>query len=367
MNWLRYSIFAIIGGTLIFILLYLQHPLFWKRPSWERLKRIKQSPHYKYFQFKNLSKTPLMTYSKISPRWNTWLNLIKKAKEGVRPPIIPHIQTNLHKLEKNLNAIIWLWHSAFFMQLDWKTFLVDPTLVTWSPIPFVNKAFPWADTYKPKDIPHIDYLLITHDHYDHLDYFTVKELRWKIGKVVCWLWIGAHFERWWFKNEDIIELDWEQEFKEWKLTLTVLPARHFSWRLLRPNNTLRCSFMIESPSSTIYLAGDWGYDTFYRKIWKQWDIDIAIVENWQYSKSWKYIHTLPQQLPQTIKELWAKRVIPAHNGKYALSTHLWKEPLEILSKEAEEYQFNLLTPQIWEIVDINNKKQVFQKWRENVD
>ena len=145
MNWLRYSIFAIIGGVLIFILLYLQHPLFWKRPSWERLKRIKQSPHYKYFQFKK------MTYSKISPRWNSWLNLIKKAKEGVRPPIIPHIQTDLHKLEKNINAIIWLWHSAFFMQLDWKTFLVDPTLVTWSPIPFVNKAFPWADTYDTMD------------------------------------------------------------------------------------------------------------------------------------------------------------------------------------------------------------------------
>ena len=125
--------------------------------------------------------------------------------------------------------------------------------------------------------------------------------------------------------------------------------------------------MIESPSSTIYLAGDWGYDTFYREIWKKWDIDIAIVENWQYSKSWKYIHTLPQQLPQTIKELWAKRVIPAHNGKYALSTHLRKEPLEILSKEAEEYHFNLLTPQIWEVVNIDNKKQVFKKWRENVD
>ena len=307
-----------------------------------------------------------MTYSKVSPRWNSWLNLIKKAQEGVRPPKIPFVKTDLKHLDKNLNCIIWLGHSAYFMQIDGKTFLVDPTLISGSPVPFVNRAFPWADNYKPKDIPNIDYLIITHDHYDHLDYFTVHELKNRIKKVICWLWVGAHFEKRWFTTKNIIELDREEHFKETATTITALPARHFSWRFLRPNNTLQCSYMIETGSECIYIAWDWGYDTFYKEIWKKRNIDVAILENGQYSKNRKYIHTLPEQLPQTIKDLNPQRVIPAHNGKYALSTHLWKEPLGILSKEAEIHHFNLLTPMIWEIIDLKNKNQRFKKRRESV-
>jgi L-ascorbate metabolism protein UlaG (beta-lactamase superfamily) len=124
--------------------------------------------------------------------------------------------------------------------------------------------------------------------------------------------------------------------------------------------------MIETDYRTIYYAWDGWYDTFYREIWKKWDIDFAIVENGQYSLTWRYIHTLPQQLPQTVKELWAKYVIPAHNSKYALSTHLWNEPLKILSWLAEKENINLLTPMIWELVDLDAKRFNFSKWWENV-
>ena len=367
MYWLRIWILYFFIALFVIILIYLQHPLFWKRPSWKRLERIKNSPHYKHYQFKNLSKTPLVTYSKISPRWNSALNLIKKAQEWVRPPKIPYIKTDIKKIDKSQNCIIWLWHSAYFIQLDGKTFLVDPTLITWSPVPFANRAFPWTNEYKPADLPFIDYLLISHDHYDHLDYFTIKKFKNKIGKVICWLGVWSHFEYRGFSSKKIIELDWEENFKEDNTIITSLPARHFSWRLFWPNNTLRTSFMIECPSKTLYIAWDGGYDTFYKEIWKKRDIDIAIVENGQYSKNWKYIHTLPQQLPQTIKDLWAKKIIPAHNGKYALSTHLWKEPLEIISKEAEKNKFNLLTPKIGEVIDLNNNEQTFEKWREKVE
>lgn len=124
--------------------------------------------------------------------------------------------------------------------------------------------------------------------------------------------------------------------------------------------------MVEGNSKAIYIAWDWGYDTFYKEIGKKWKIDFAILENGQYSKNWRYIHTLPEQLPQTIKDLWAKYIIPAHNSKYALSTHLWKEPLEILSKEAEKDKFNLLTPMIWELLDFNAKHYDFKKWWDDV-
>ena len=366
MSWVLYRILVIAWILALIFIIYIQHPLFWASPKWKRLELIKKSKHFVNGQFKNLSKTPLMTYSKISPRWNSWLNLIKKAKEWVRPPRIPSIKTDLFSLDRTIDCLIWFGHSSYFMQLWGKRFLIDPTLVTGSPVPFINKPFPCADVYKTPDIPAIDYLIITHDHYDHLDYFTVKALRNRIWKVVCWLGVWAHFERWGFYQKDIIEMDWDDQFIDNWITITSLPARHFSWRLFSPNNTLWCSFMVEGNWKNIYIAWDGWYDTFYRDIGKRRDIDFAILENGQYSKNWRYIHTLPEQLPQTIKDLNAKYVIPAHNSKYALSTHLWKEPLEILSKESKKYWFNLLTPMIGELLDFNAEKYDFKNWWDTV-
>lgn len=366
MNSVLIWIFYIILILILIFIIYIQHPLFWAAPKWKRLELIKKSKHYVNWQFKNLSKTPLMTYSKISPRWNSWLNLIKKAKEWVRPPRIPSIKTDLFSLDRWLDCLIWFWHSWYFMQLAWKRFLVDPTLISWSPVPFINKPFPCADVYKTQDIPAIDYLIISHDHYDHLDYFTIKALKNRIWKVICWLWVWAHFERRWFSPKDIIELDWDDEFADNWIKITALPARHFSWRLFSQNNTLWCSYMVQWNKKNIYFACDWWYDTFYKEIGRKWKIDFAIVENGQYSKNWRYIHTLPEQLPQTISDLWAKYVIPAHNSKYALSTHLWKEPLEVLSKEADKCWFNLLTPMIWELLDFDDKDYNFKRWRDTV-
>ena len=366
MSWVLSRVLIILWILIVIFLIYIQHPLFGASPKWKRLELIKKSKHYVNGQFKNLSKTPLITHSKISPRWNSWLNLIKKAKEWVRPPRIPSIKTDLFSLDRSKDCLVWFGHSSYFMQLWWKRFLIDPTLVSGSPVPFINKPFPCADVYKTEDIPAIDYLIITHDHYDHLDYFTVKPLKNRIWKVVCWLWIGAHFEKWWYNPKDIIEMDWEDSFSENWIKITSLPARHFSWRLFSQNNTLWSSYMVEGDNKTIYIAWDGWYDTFYRDIWKKWKIDFAILENWQYSKSWRYIHTLPEQLPQTIKDLWAKYIIPAHNSKYALSTHLWKEPLEILSKEAKKQKFNLLTPMIWELLDFNEKHFNFKEWWNDV-
>ena len=367
MSWICERILWIILFLLVIIVIYVQHPMFWASPKWKRLERIKKSNHYKRGQFKNLSKTPLMTYSKVSPRWNEWLYLLKRAKEWVRPPKLPVIQTDLHSIDKKKNYMVWFWHSSYYIQLDWKSFLIDPTLETWAPVPFVNRSFPWTNIYKPKDIPEVDYLIITHDHYDHLDYFTVKALKKRIKYVVCWLWVWAHFEKWGFKPEQLIELEWWEDYKTEWLHITALPSRHFSWRFLRPNNTLWAWFMLESKSKNIYIAWDWWYDTFYKEIWKNFDIDYAIVENGQYSMGWRYIHTLPEQLHQTISDLWAKYVIPAHNSKYALSTHLWDDPLRILSNEAKKYHFNLLTPMIWEIIDLDAREYHFKKWREEVE
>lgn len=154
-------------------------------------------------------------------------------------------------------------------------------------------------------MPDIDYLIITHDHWDHLDRGTVTALRPRIRTVVCPLGVGEHFEYWGFPKERIVELDWhEQAALDDGFTIRCLPARHFSGRGLNSNQTLWGSFLLQSPSRKIYIGGDGGYGKHFAQIGREFpDIDLAILENGQYNEAWRYIHTLPGQLAQAAKDL----------------------------------------------------------------
>lgn len=344
--------------------------MFWADPSWDRLARIQQSPNYHDGQFWNLTETPMMTPDENGENDTSILSRLK-WDTGRRYPSqeIPSVKTDLKSLPKNQNTLVRLWHSAYFMILDWKTYLIDPTLVTGSPVWFVNKPFPWTSVYQPKDIPEIDYLIITHDHYDHLDYFTMKEIKDKIWKVITSLWVWAHFERWGFRAHDIIEMDRydESDFDD-NIKITCLPARHYSWRL-KQNKTLRSSFMLETPSKTIYIWWDSWYDKFFKEIWeKRPNIDLAVIENGQYDMQRKYIHMLPDDVIQAIKDLNAKKVLTVHNSKYAMANHDWDEPLKALDERLhKEWIDSWITPIIWETVELDNDNQKFSKWRENLD
>lgn len=344
--------------------------MFWADPSWDRLARIQQSPNYHDGQFWNLTETPMMTPDENGENDTSILSRLK-WDTGRRYPSqeIPSIKTDLKNFPKNQNTLVRLWHSAYFMILDWKTYLVDPTLVTGSPVWFVNKPFPWTSVYQPEDIPEIDYLIITHDHYDHLDYFTMKEIRDKVWKVITSLWVWAHFERWGFDEDDIIEMDRynESDFDD-NIKITCLPARHYSWRL-KQNKTLRSSFMLETPSKTIYIWWDSWYDKFFKEIWEKWpNIDLAVIENGQYDMQRKYIHMLPDDVVQAIKDLNAKKVLTVHNSKYAMANHDWDEPLKALDERLDKEWINSwITPVIGEIVELDNDNQKFSKWRKNMN
>lgn len=344
--------------------------MFWADPSWDRLAKIQQSPNYHDGQFWNLTETPMMTPDENGEN-NTSILSRLKWDTGRRYPSqeIPSVKTDLKSLPKNQNTLVRLWHSAYFMILDWKTYLIDPTLVTGSPVWFVNKPFPWTSVYQPEDIPEIDYLIITHDHYDHLDYFTMKEIKDKIWKVITSLWVWAHFERWGFDEDDIIEMDRydESDFDD-NIKITCLPARHYSWRL-KQNKTLRSSFMLETPSKTIYIWWDSWYDKFFKEIWeKRPNIDLAVIENGQYDMQRKYIHMLPDDVVQTIKDLNPKKVLTVHNSKYAMANHDWDEPLNALDERvSKEWIDSWITPVIGEIVELDNDNQKFSKWRKILD
>lgn len=344
-------------------LIFVNQPKFGRSPRGKRLERIERSPNYRDGEFRNLAPTPQLTTDKSFGRM--LFDFLFRKVDRLRPEVpVPVVKTDLKALPADENVLVWLGHSAYFIRLDGKTFLVDPALLTASPLPFSVEPFEGADCYKPSDMPHIDYLIITHDHWDHLDHQTVTRLKGRVGRVIAPLGVGEHFERWGFSAEQIVELDWYEAARiSGGFRLTALPARHFSGRGLKRNKTLWASFMLESPSRTIYLGGDSGYGTFYRTIADKFPlIDLAVLENGQYSEDWRHIHTMPDELPQTVADLRPLRVLTVHHAKFALGKHEWDEPLRKARENARDKAFRLLTPRIGEVVRLDDEGQEFGPW-----
>jgi L-ascorbate metabolism protein UlaG (beta-lactamase superfamily) len=349
------------------VIIFVNQPSFGRLPRGERLEKIQNSPNYKEGKFQNISPTAQITSNKS--KISSALDFMFRKTEGLRPKAdLPTIKTNLKQFKHNENVMVWLGHSSVFIQINDKRFLIDPALITASPISFLNKPFKGTDIYNIDDIPYIDYLIITHDHWDHLDYETIKQLKNRVGKVICPLGVGEHFEYWGFDKEDIIELDWNENFMLEGAMIYCLPARHFSGRGLSFDKTLWASFMLQTPSYNIYISGDSGYDTHFADIGRQFDkIDFAIIENGQYNEDWRLIHLMPEELINAIKDLNANMVFTVHNSKYALGKHSWNEPLDNIFNAAQKNSINLITPMIGELVYLDNRTQIFKKWWKGID
>ena len=198
---------------------------------------------------------------------------------------VPSVRRDLRQLSPADNVLVWFGHSSYFLQVDGKRILVDPVLSgRASPVSFTTKAFDGTDPYTVADIPDIDVLFITHDHWDHLDYDTVTKIRPRVKKVICGLGVGAHLEKWGYAATSIAEGDWGDSVGLGDgFTAHVLPARHFSGRGLRRNATLWASYALQtSGGHTIYLGGDSGYGPHFKEIGKQFGrFDLAVLENGQ--------------------------------------------------------------------------------------
>lgn len=355
-----FIVIILIAATYIFM----KQPQFGELPKGERLERIKASPNYRDGQFQNLHHTPALAenYSMLG----IIINQFFKATPKKQPThALPHIQTNLHKLDPNQDVLVWFGHSSYFMQIDGKRMLVDPVFSgNASPIPGSMKAFKGTNTYGVEDLPEIDYLFISHDHYDHVDYKTLTALKPKVKQVICGLGVGAHLERWGYTPSTIIEKDWHDKVSlDPGFTVTLTPARHFSGRGFLRNKTLWTSFVLQTPSLKLYLGGDSGYDTHFKAIGDaHGPFDLVILENGQYNEAWPYIHNLPGQPLQAAKDLQAKRVFAVHSAKFALAQHPWDEPLTKLIASNKAYNFPLLTPMIGEVVRLKDSTQTFKHW-----
>jgi L-ascorbate metabolism protein UlaG (beta-lactamase superfamily) len=351
----------------VVVFVFMQQPKFGKIPTGERLERIQKSPHYIDGTFRNLNHTPQMTNE------SGFFSMMKEYfsatnKKPLSP--IPSVKTDLLNLAPEEDVLVWFGHSSYFIQTDGKRILVDPVFCgNASPFSFSVKAFKGTDAYSAKDFPEIDYLVITHDHWDHLDYKTLLELKPKVKTVITGLGTGAHLERWGFDTNSIVEMDWfeKTEFED-GFVFIATPARHFSGRGFVHKKSLWVSFLLRTPTIKIFIGGDGGYDTHFAEIGKRFgEIDLAILENGQYNTSWKYIHMMPDQVLQAAKDLKAKRVFPVHSMKFALANHAWDTPLKTISELNKKANVSLITPLIGEQVYLKDTLQTFSKWWESVN
>ncbi len=347
----------------VFVFAFLHSEKFGRLPHGEELKRIEKSPNYKNGRFQNLEPTRKMTGE------GGFFTVMADYFFGKHPntkPVqkIPSVKTDLRNPDENEDFLIWFGHSSYFIQAGGVRFLIDLVFSeTASPVPFNVVAFDGADIYGADDMPAVDYVIITHDHWDHLDYPTMKALKDKAGKIVTGLGVGSHLRRWGFKDERIAELDWFDTFSENGVEIHCLPARHFSGRGLSENKTLWSSFLLKFPDFKLYAGGDSGYGKHYEAIGRRFGgIDLALLDSGQYDKNWREIHETPEQVVQAAHDLKTAALFAGHNSKFTISNHPWNEPMERVSSVAEKEEIRLLTPKIGEKVFLKKSGQTFEKW-----
>lgn len=320
---------------------------FGQAPAGGRLGLIEKSAHYAGGQFQNQIPTPALENGKGFLA-ATWEYLFTKHERLVPAEALPTVKTDLKNLDRGRDLMIWLGHSSFFIQLGGRRILVDPVFSDYaSPVSFVNKAFPGTNIYTADDLPDIDYLLITHDHWDHLDYPTVMALKPKIGRIVTGLGVGAHFERWGFAPELILEGDWNTELALEGMSVHILPARHFSGRSLTRNKSLWAAFALVSPERRIFISGDSGYGPHFKEIGRSFGgFDLAALDSGQYDDGWPYVHMKPEEAARAAEELGAGALLPAHIGKFTIANHSWDDPFIRIEAASRGKDYRLLTPLI---------------------
>lgn len=283
--------------------------------------------------------------------------------------------TKVRRPEKNLEVIpldmkrfmenpgkakfVWYGHSALLIQINGKNYLMDPMLGDdTSPIaPMKTKRFSENVLDMIDEMPPIDAIFMTHDHYDHLDYASMKKLQGKVNKYYVALGVSRHLEKWGVAKEQIKEFDWWDELEEDGLKIVFTPSRHFSGRgLFDRAKSIWGGWIIQWDDKSLYCSGDGGYGKHFKEIGEKYGpFDWAFVECGQYNPLWHQIHMYPEESVQAGLDVQAIVSIPIHWGGFALALHTWKDPVERFAAHAESTQANICLPQLGEIVEMGEE------------
>ncbi|MDE2252392.1 MAG: MBL fold metallo-hydrolase [Gammaproteobacteria bacterium] len=262
----------------------------------------------------------------------------------------------------------WLGHSTVLVEIDGLRVLTDPV---WGPRASPTR-FAGPKRFQPapvelRELPPLDLVLVSHDHYDHLDYPTIRKLRRQDVPFVTSLGVGAHLEAWGVRPERIVELDWweSHQLPGTGLTVTAAPAQHFSGRSLNDRNaTLWSSMVIRSPRHAVFFSGDTGLTTEYRTIGARLGpFDLVMLEVGAFHPAWGDIHLGPENALAALALLGGGPLLPVHWGTFSLAMHAWDQPAEVLLQLAPQAGVQLLMPRLGEPVEPAHAERALPWWR----
>ncbi|EAT11662.1 MBL fold metallo-hydrolase [Bermanella marisrubri] len=323
-----------------------------------------QSDHYKDGKFINLEPFEkdygfARTIDIINKFWFTEFPFT----EPDRP--IPTQTLTPEQIEQAPNGTLYrLGHSTVLMKLSGKLILTDPMFSERaSPFQWIGPKRFHAPPISIEELPPIDFVLISHDHYDHLDESTIEQLHEKVGQFFVPLKVGRYLLDFGVPKEKVQEFDWWQEATVGPFRIAATPSNHFSGRgLFNRDETLWVSWVIIDEATRIYFSGDSGYFSGFKEIGERYGpFDVTIMENGAYNPDWAHNHMFPDGTVKGHQDLQGKRLLPVHNGTFKLAFHPWFEPMQQVSDIAKREQVSVLYPMMGQPVHAH-KDKMFDPW-----
>lgn len=283
-------------------------------------------------------------------------NVTDKSPQAAPSTPIDVAPLTREALDSAPDQSLWrLGHSTVLLKFDGKFWLTDPMFTERaSPVGFVGPKRFHPTPIAVADLPQIEAVVISHDHYDHLDHDTILAIQHKVGTFVTPLGVGERMIAWGVPAAKVRQLDWWEETRIAGLRLVATPAQHFSGRSpFDSDRTLWSSWVLIAPSARVFFSGDSGYFAGFKAIGEKFGpFDITLLENGAYNEAWADIHMRPEQTVQAHIDLRGKRLVPIHNGTFDLALHAWTEPLEQVAALSAQRHVALSTPRFGERLDI---------------
>lgn len=325
-----------------------------------------QSPQFREGRFHNVVPRSERSFSEGVRIW--WDFLLNKPAGTTPDRAIPvQALTRASLLAAPDNSVWRLGHSSLLLKLHDKFWLVDPVFSDRSsPVQWYGPQRFHAPPITLEELPPIEAVIISHNHYDHFDYSTILSLQDKVKHFVAPLGVGRELMAWGVPAEKVQELDWWDRTTIDGIRVVATPAQHFSGRSLADaDRTLWASWVVTGRDFNLFFSGDSGYFPGFKEIGRVYGpFDMAFVESGAYDKRWEYVHMLPEQTLQAFQDLGGKRLFPIHNGTFDLAMHAWDEPMEQITRLAAEQGIPLSMPMMGELTSLLSPHAGSTWWRD---
>ena len=314
---------------------------------------IEASENYRDGKFYNAAPREEPSFGKLLEIAKRWYTEEKVDSQPAKPlPLLPVTRSQLDELSDDELHLVKLGHSSMLLKMYGEYWLIDPMFSDRaSPFSFLGPKRFQQTPISLADLPPIAKVLISHNHYDHLDKAAIMALASKTEQFLVPQGVEGDVEKWGVDRKKIMSFGWWQELQTDKTLVAFTPTQHFSGRGLSDGNkTLWGSWVIKAPDASLYFSGDSGYFDGFKAIGgKYGPFDLTMIETGAYNTDWADIHMLPEESVQAHIDLKGVALMPVHNSTFDLSFHPWYEPLERVSAEAEKQEVQLFTPLVGEV------------------